>query len=135
MTQVLLTNAQVIINSVDLSNRIDSVAINEVFADVDTTTFGSPAKTRIAGLGDHKVIIEFQQDFAAASVAATIDPLVGLTAACSVKPVAGTTTTTNPAYTFTVVITDWRPVEGKVGEIAKANVTWPITGTITKATS
>ena len=32
MAQVLLTNAQVIINSVDLSNRIDSVAIDEVWA-------------------------------------------------------------------------------------------------------
>lgn len=135
MAVLVLLNPQIVVNSVDLSNRIDTVALEETFADVDTTAFGSTSKTRVAGLGDHKVTLNFQQDFAAAEVEATIYPLIGTTTSITVKPLNQTTTTTNPAYTFTVLVTDWKPVDGKVGALATSSVTWPISGGVTKATS
>lgn len=133
MAQMLLNNVSVIINSVDLSSRIDDVSVEETYADVDTTTFGNTAKRRIAGLGDNKVTLEFQQDFAAASVEATIGPLVGTIVPVDIKPLSGVTSSTNPAYSFNALINDWKPLSGKVGEIPKISVTWPIDGTITKA--
>ena len=62
MAQLLMTNPQITINSVDLSGRIDQLSLEEMFADVDTTTFGSGSKTRIAGLGDHKVTLALHSD-------------------------------------------------------------------------
>jgi hypothetical protein len=135
MAVQVLINPQIIINSVDLTSRIDTVALEETYADVDTTAFGSSAKTRLAGLGDHKVTLNFQQDFAGAEVEATIYPLVGSTASITVKPLNATTSTTNPAYTFTALVTDWKPVDGKVGALMMSSVTWPISGAVTKATS
>jgi hypothetical protein len=135
MAKLVLTNAQVIVNSVDLSDHIDQVSLQEVFADIDTTAFGSTARTRVAGLGDHKFSVEFQQDYAASEVEQTIYPLIGTTTSVTVKPVSAATSTTNPAYTFTVVVLDWKPVDGKVGDLEKSSVTWPISGTVTKATS
>lgn len=135
MAVLVLLNPQITINSVDLSNRIDTVTLEETFADVDTTAFGSTSKTRVAGLGDHKVTLSFQQDFAASEVEQTVYPLVGTTTTVVVKPVNSTTTTTNPSYTFTVLVTDWKPVDGKVGALAMSNVTWPISGAVTKATA
>ena len=135
MAQLLGNNVRVLINSVDLSNRIDDVSVEEAYADVDTTTFGNTAKRRIAGLGDNKVVLEFQQDFSAASVEATIAPLVGTIVPVSIFPINAATSTTNPAYTFNALINDWKPVSVKVGEILKASITWPIDGTVTKATS
>jgi hypothetical protein len=132
--QVFLT-PQIIIGSVDLTNRIDSATLEETFADVDTTAFGSGAKTRTAGLGDHKVTLEFQQDFAASEVEATVYPLVGTLVACSIKPLSSTTSSTNPAYSFTVLVTDWKPVDGKVGDLLKSSVSWPISGSVAKAFS
>jgi hypothetical protein len=135
MAQIVLLNPQIIINSVDLSGRIDQVTIEMSYADLDTTTFGNTSKTRVAGLGDHKVTLEFQQDESASSVEATIFPLIGQPTTVSIKPVSGATTTTNPAYSFTASVQDWKPLDGKVGDIVKSSITWPISGDVTKATS
>jgi len=135
MAVTVITNPQIVINSVDLTNHIDTIKIDEKFADVDTTAFGSTSKTRVSGLGDHSVTLSFQQDFANSSVEATIYPLIGTTTSLSVKPLNATTSTVNPAYTFTVLVTDWTPLDGKVGALLQANVTWPVSGAITKATS
>jgi hypothetical protein len=135
MAVTVLLNPQIIVNSVDLSNRIDTVSIEETFADVDTTAFGSTSKTRLAGLGDNKFSAEFQQDFAAAEVEQTVYPLIGTLASVTVKPLNAATSTVNPAYTFQVLVTDWKPVGGKVGDLLKSSVSWPISGSVTKATS
>ena len=135
MAIMVLTNPQIVINGVDLSNHIDTVTIEETFADVDTTAFGSTSKTRIAGLGDHKVTLNFQQDYAASSVDATIYPLIGTTTSFNVKPLNAATSTTNPAYSGTVLVTDWKPLDGKVGALAMSSVTWPVSGGVLKAFS
>ena len=131
----VFTTPQVILNSVDLTNHIVQVKLEEKYADVDTTAFGSGSKTRIAGLGDHSVAIDFQQDFASSSVESTIYPLVGTTTSITIKPLSSTTSSTNPAYTFTVLVNDWIPVGGKVGDLLVASVTWPVSGGISKAFS
>lgn len=135
MAVLVLTNPVITVNSVDLTNHVDSVSIEQTFADVDTTAFGSSAKTRVAGLGDHKVTIEFQQDWAASSVQQTISPLIGQTTTVTVKPVNATTTSTNPVYWFTALITDWKPLDGKVGDLVKISVTWPISGAVNTSTT
>lgn len=135
MTQLILTNPQIVINSVDLSNRIDQVTLEETYTPIETTTFGQGHRTFLAGLGEHKFTVEFTQDYASGSVSATIDPLMGLTTTVSIKPVNGTTTTTNPAYTFTVLVAGWKPMDAKVGELSKSSATWPVVGAVTKATS
>lgn len=133
MGQIVLTNVKVQINSVDLSNHVESVTIEETFADVDTTAFGQTAKTRIAGLGDHKVTINFQQDWATSSVEATVGALVGATTQVFCIPVNGAINTQNPSYSFVVLVTDWKPIDGKVGDLATSSVTWPVSGSVTKS--
>ena len=135
MAALVLTNAYVTINSVNLSDHITSITLNTTEDVIDTTAFGSTARTRVAGLLDNSVVIEFQQDYAASNVEATIYPLVGSTTSVVVKPNGSTTGATNPSYTFTALVSEWQPLNGAVGELATASVTWPISGTITKATS
>jgi hypothetical protein len=137
MAALVLTNAYVTINSVNLSDHITSITINTTDDVIDTTAFGSTARTRVAGLGDNSVTIEFQQDYAAANVEATINTsgssLVGTTTTIVVKPNGNTTSATNPSYTFSALVSEWQPLNGAVGELATASVTWPISGEITKA--
>lgn len=135
MSIFVLTNPQVIINSVDLSNHVDQVTVEQTFADVDTTAFGSSSKTRTSGLGDHKITVEFQQDYATAEVDATLYPLIGTVTTFNIKPVNTATSTTNPAYTGSVLITDYKPLDGKIGDLTKMSLTWPVSGAITRATS
>jgi len=135
MARLVLTNASVVFGSTDLSDHIASVTLNSTFDIVETTAFGNTAKTRVAGLADTSVTFEFHQDYATSSVEQTIYPLLGTAVSVVAKPVAGTTTTVNPQYTFSALVSEWTPLNGSVGELATASVTWPISGAITKATS
>ncbi len=135
MAALVLTNAYITINSVNLSDHIASVTLTTADDVIETTAFGSTARTRVAGLGDNSIALEFHQDYATSNVEATIYPLLGSTTTVVVKPNGSTTAATNPSYTFTALVSEWTPLNGAVGELATASVTWPISGDITKAVS
>jgi hypothetical protein len=132
---LVITNANVSIGGVDLSSHITKVTLSTSRAEIETTTFGNTAVRRVAGLADSSVAIDFNQDFAAASVEATLYPLIGSTAAVIVKPNGTEIGTANPEYTFSALVTEWMPLDAQVGELASASITWPIDGTIAKATA
>jgi hypothetical protein len=132
---IVITNANVSIGGVDLSSHITKVTLSTSRAEIETTTFGNTAVRRVAGLADSSVAIDFNQDFAAASVETTLYPLIGSTAAVIVKPNGTATGTANPSYTFSALVTEWMPLDAQVGELAAASITWPIDGTIAKATA
>ena len=133
MARLVLTNAYITVNGVNLSDHIASVTLTTTDDVVETTAFGDTARTRIAGLRDNSVALEFHQDYATSNVEATIYPLLGTTTTVVVKPNGGTTAADNPSYTMTALVSEWQPLNGAVGELATASVTWPISGTITKA--
>jgi hypothetical protein len=135
MPRLVLTNASVVFGSTDLSDYISSISLNSTFDIVETTAFGNTAKTRVAGLADNSVTFEFHQDYATGEVEQTIYPLLGTAVSVVAKPVAGTTTTVNPQYAFSALVSEWTPINGSVGELATASVTWPISGAITKTTT
>jgi hypothetical protein len=134
MARLVLTNAFISVGGVDLSDLVASVTLNSTFDVVETTAFSSTAaKTRLAGLADNSVALEFHQDYATSEVEQTIYPLLGTVATVIVKPNGSTTSAFNPSYTCSAVISEWTPLNGSVGELATASVTWPVTGAITKA--
>ena len=138
MARIVLTNAYVTINSVNLSDHIASITLTTTDDVIETTAFGSSARTRVGGLADNSVALEFHQDYAASSVEATINgspSLVGTVTAVVVKPNGSTTAADNPSYSFNALVSEWTPLNGAVGELATASVTWPIDGNITKAVS
>jgi hypothetical protein len=79
--------------------------------------------------------MEFNQDYAAGALESVIFPTLGTAVSITVKPVAGAVTTANPAYSFSALVSEWTPLNGAVGELATASVTWPISGVITKTTA
>ena len=134
MARIVLTNAYISVGGVDLSDLVASVTLNETFDVVETTGFSSTAaKTRVAGLEDNSITLEFHQDYATGEVEQTIYPLLGTAAAVIVKPNGSSTSAFNPSYTCSAIISEWTAINGSVGELATASVTWPVTGAITKA--
>ena len=138
MARIVLTDAKVTINGVNLSDHIASITLNQSNDVVETTAFSSTAaKTRIAGLADNSVTLEFHQDFASNNVEQTINgtsSLVGTLTTIVVSPTS-TVSATSPSYTFSALVAEWTPLNAAVGELSTASVTWPISGAITKATS
>lgn len=136
MARLVLTNPSITINGVDLKDHIAQVTISRSVNEVETTSFGDSGVTRIGGLEDSSITLSFHQDFATGSnVEAIVYPLVGGTTSVVIKPVTGTTTTTNPSYSATVLVTEWTPLNGSVGDLTTADVSWPVSGVITKSTS
>ena len=132
MAKLVLTNANINFNGTDISANVASVTLSTSAAEVPTTAFGSTSITRVSGLIDNSVTFSIHNDYNA--IDGLFFPLVGSTAVtCVVKPNGTTTGTTNPSYTFSVLVTEWTPVNGAVGELNTADVTFPISGAITKA--
>jgi hypothetical protein len=134
MAKLVLTNANITFAGTDISSSVASVTISTSAAEVATTSFGSTAVTRVSGLIDNSVTFAIHNDYNA--IDGLFFPLIGSTAvSCVVKPNGTVVSTANPSYTFSVLVTEWTPVNGAVGELNTADVTFPISGAITKATS
>lgn len=135
MAQIVLTNAHISVNSVVLSDRANSVTLNYEIDAVESTTFGSTGHTFVGGLQNVSCEIAFMQDFGAASVEATIYPLVGTQTTVVIKPNGSTTSSTNPAYTISsTYLAAHTPVAATVGEMAMTTLTFQ-GGSLAKATS
>ena len=118
-----------------ISDDVASVTLDITADEVETTAFGSTYRTRIGGLKDASVSLDFHQDFGAGAVDALLFPLLGSTVAVKIAPTSGTVTATNPEYQFTALVTQYQPFAGAVGDLATLSVTWPVSGEVTRATA
>lgn len=135
MAKLVLTNAQILVNNVDLSGFSNSVELNYEVEAVEVTSFGTN-RSFIGGLQNNTCTVEFMQDFAATEVEATVFPLVGTTTTVKILPVKGTAiSATNPQYTLTgCYLASHTPVAATVGELAMTSLSFT-GGTLTKATT
>lgn len=126
MAKVVLRNVSLTVNAVDLSNRASSVTINMESDDVDLTSFGSVMKEHAIGLGDGSIDVDFFQDFAAASVDATLYPIyiAKLPVPVVIKPDAAAVSPTNPSYTMQGLLMSYTPLDGSVGDASSMSVTF-----------
>lgn len=133
----VMTNAVVTINGVDLSDHIDSVELNYEAADVKTTNFGSNgSETRTYGLKSGSVTISYQQDYASGKVDATLFSLVGAApVTITVKASSAATSASNPIFSGSFLVNNYKPVSGKTGDLATFSSTYPLSGALTRATS
>lgn len=114
------------VNGVDLSNHASSVTINTEYDDVDVTSFGATFKEHAKGMGDGSIEVDFFQDFAAASVDATLWPIsqASTTVPVTVKADSVAVSPTNPLYTMQAYMMNYSPLAGSVGEASTTSVTF-----------
>jgi len=140
MARIVLTDAYVVLASTDISQYVTSVTLSSTLDVVETTSMGSTSRTRVAGLRDNQITLEFNQDFASGALETLIYPSdattkIGTAVSMEVRPTSSAVSTTNPKYTFSALISEWQSLSGAVGELATVSVTWPISGAVTKATA
>jgi len=135
MSKFVATDYAITIGAVDFSDSIAAVTLDVSADEQETTAFGNTYRTRIAGLKDASLTLDFHQDFGAASVDATLFPLLGSAVAFEITPTSEATSATNPAYSGTAIVTSYSPFANSVGDLATLSVTWPVSGAITRATA
>ena len=125
MAVLVLTDADITVNGVVLSDKANSVTLNYEIDSVEVTAFGSVGHKFTGGLQNNSCDIEFMQDFAAAEVEATIFPLVGTTTTVTVRGTSGATSATNPLYTLSgAFLAAHTPVAAAVGELAMTSLSF-----------
>ena len=135
MAKFFAKDYKITVGTTVISDDVASVTLDITADEVETTAFGSTYRSRIGGLKDASVSLDFHQDFGAGSVDALLFPLLGSTVAVKIAPTTGTVTATNPQYEFTALCTQYQPFAGAVGDLATLSVTWPVSGEVTRATA
>lgn len=135
MAKLVLTDVAVTINGTLLSTSVKKAELAIEADDVETTAFGGAGwRSRVGGLKAAKVSLSFLQDYAASSVDATLYPLMGSIGTVVISPAGTVISATNPSFTFNCLINAITE-GGQVGDLATFDVTWPVTGAITRATA
>jgi len=137
MAKFVLQSVTTTINGVDLSDHIAAVTFTHSMDEIETTNFGGGGyRSRVAGLNDASVQIDFHQDFASSSVDSYLNTWLGTGATVVVKPTSGSVSATNPSYTGVFLVSSVSPIAGSIGDLATQSLTWPLaSGTVTRATS
>lgn len=136
MATFVITNPIITIAGTDFSDHVDSVEINAEAADVKTTNFGSGGnETRVGGLKSGSITISLQQDYAASSIDSVLFANLGSLVAIQVKATSAANSATNPRYDGSYLVSQMKPVSGKVGDLATFSVTFPRSGALTRTTS
>ena len=135
MAKFYAQDYKVTIGTVVISDDIASVTLDITADEIETTSFGSSYRSRIGGLKDASVSLDFHQDFGAGAVDSLLFPLMGSTVAVKIAPTSGTVTATNPEYRFNALVTQYQPFAGAVGDLATLSVTWPVSGEVVRGTA
>ena len=135
MAKFVATDFKITLNGTALSPSIHSVSLDINANEVETTTFGNTYKTVVGGIISGSAKLDFYQDFAAGSVDAQIWPLINTIGTLVITPTSATVSATNPSYTAQVLINAYQPIYASIGELAGFSVTWPTSGTVTRATA
>ena len=137
MAHLVLKDADVVVNSVNLSDHVASVEISMSAADIDVTAMTATGIRRLPGLRDESFAVTFLADFAASEVDATLAPLYtgGTSFTVVVKATSAAVSATNPTYTGTCYLLEFSPIAGDVGSRAEVAVTFAVDGVITRATA
>lgn len=136
MAKHVLKDAFISVGGVDLSDHAESVSLPLEADAPESTAFGDNWRSRVGGgLKDWTIDVTWHQDFAASEVNATIWSVFEAgTAAIVVREFSDATSDTNPGWSGTTVVTQYNPVTGNVGDLAKNSTSWPGGGALSYTT-
>ena len=129
MAKFVATDVKTTINGQDFSDHIAAVTLDVTSDEIETTAFGAGWRSRVAGLKDGSITLDFHQDFAttgSGAVDQTIWTNFGSQATVVVIPTSGSVTASNPSYTGVFLVSQTQPIASTVGDLATQSVTWPL---------
>jgi len=135
MAKFSATDYKITVNGTNLSTNLNSVELSLESDSLETTAFGTTFRESIGGLKSGSLTLQFMQDFGAASVDATLFPLFNTLATVVITPTSSTVSATNPSYTAVCLANAYVPANAAVGDLSTFSISWPTSGTVTRATA
>jgi hypothetical protein len=139
MAKFIGKNLRVKVGGTELTTNIASVEVTETVDEIETTSFGQNARSRVSGLKDASVTISFHAGYDASEANTVLGTVFGGTAnvviLAGTSLTQGTATAAAPLYTIPVLCSQQTPVNGQVGDLTTFDVTWPAVGEISRSTA
>ncbi len=135
MAVFLNNGVSVTVNSVDLSDHVQSITINRNFEELDVTAMGDSGRKAVKGLEASSISIDFLNDTATGEVLQTLQAAWGTSVTVVVKQTSAAVSATNPSYTMSCLVNGTSDVAGDVGSLGMQSVTWNVNGSIAIATA
>lgn len=136
MAAFALVNEYLAINAVNYTtlSMVKTATLTMDAAVLDPTAMGDSWVEALGGLKSGSLSLVFNDDYAASSIDQLLWPLFGTVTTFEVRPDAGSVSTTNPKYTGSLLVAQ-HGLGGTVGDLAAKTLTFPTSGTITRATA
>jgi hypothetical protein len=133
MSVRVVKNAGIVLQNVNLSSYVTSATVTMSAAEITTTAMGDGGVTRVGGLRDDAISVDFNTSYGTSSVESVLSGLVGVSTATLVVYTEGTVASTaNPAYSATVMIPEFAALDASVGELSTSSVTFAVQGSVTR---
>jgi hypothetical protein len=124
------------IASVDLSDHVTSVTLNQAFDELEVTAMGDTAHKFVKGLESATLTVSFLNDQAATSVLDTLSDAYGTTVAWKLIQEKGTAVSaTNKLWTGDLLVNNLTPINGATGDMATMDITFTVNSAVTVADS
>jgi hypothetical protein len=122
-----------LVNSVDLSDHISGITLNQKFDELEVTAMGDTFHHFVKGLESGTCMVDFFNDLATGKTNATLQAAYGTTVTVVAKATSAAVSATNPTYTFSVLVNNLTPLNGKVGDVSTQSITFTINSAIVYA--
>jgi hypothetical protein len=131
---MVLTAAYLALNGVDRSSSTSKVELTTEVEEKDVTTFASLGwKEVLGGLKSGSLSCGFKQNVDDSGLDDTMWALFGTVVSFEVRLSNAVVSANNPKYTGNVLIKEWKPIAGTVGDVAEVDVEFPTSGAVTRA--
>ena len=137
MAGFVLKDVYALINTVNMSAYIQDISFNLDMSTVDSTAMGDDSLESLPAMKSGGVTITLKQENTDSGLNEDLWDIYNGAAAVAIvlKSNGDTTGATNPSFTGSCIMTSWSPIDGTVGDLAKAPTTFILTGDVTRAES
>lgn len=138
MPKMVLLAAVVSIAGNDLSEYCSKVELAVEVEEKDVTVYTSLGwKESIGGLASGNLGLGLKQDVATTKIDSIMWPLflTRTPQTFAVRSDDGAVTSSNPQWSGSVLIKEWKPIMGSVGDVAEVDVSYPTSGEVVRATA
>jgi len=123
-TTTYLSNAKVLIATIDLSDQCKSATIERTIEALESSAFGSTNRVYTAGMEASTFTGEFMQSYSASETYATLAALIGTSITIVVNPTSAANSATNPGFTLTgTYLESVKVIDAQIGQLGMVTVT------------
>lgn len=133
MAILIIDDYSVVLDGNDISDHVKSGTLNTGVEMQDKTAMTANTRISKGGLKTWAAELELFQDYADGNIDSLIFPLQGTDVTLVVKPTSAAVGAGNPSYTGLVVVGDYAPLDGAVGDMAMTSLALVAAGDLVRS--